>query len=71
MLVYQDKNNIYWFGSWEDGLYRHDGNTIFHFTEKRGLPNNRIDDIKEDNSGNLYFSTSSGIVKFDGKNSSH
>jgi ligand-binding sensor domain-containing protein len=68
MLVYQDKKNNYWFGSWEDGLYKYDGETILHFTTKNGLPNNRIDEIKEDNSGNVYFSTSSGIVKFDGLN---
>lgn len=68
MLVYQDKKNNYWFGSWEDGLYKYDGKTILHFTTQSGLPNNRIDEIKEDNSGNVYFTTSSGIVKFDGIN---
>lgn len=68
MLVYQDKKNNYWFGSWQDGLYKYNGKTILHFTTKNGLPNNRIDEIKEDNSGNVYFNTSSGIVKFDGTN---
>lgn len=67
MLVYQDKKNNYWFGSWEEGLYKYDGKTILHFTTKSGLPNNRIDEIKEDNSGNVYFNTSSGIIKFDGQ----
>lgn len=66
MLVYQDKKNNYWFGSWEDGLYKYDGETILHFTTKNGLPNDRIEEIKEDNSGNIYFNTSSGIIKFDG-----
>ena len=68
MLVYQDKKNNYWFGSWEDGLYKYDGKTLLHFTTKNGLPNNRIDEIKEDNSGNIYFNTSSGIIKSDGEN---
>ncbi len=67
MLIYQDNQNHYWFGSWEDGLYRYDGKTILHFTTKNGFPNNRIDEIKEDNSGNVYFNTSNGIVKFDGE----
>ena len=65
MLVYQDKKNNYWFGSWEDGLYKYDGKTILHFTTKCGLPNNRIDEIKEDNSGNVYFIQARSI-KFDG-----
>jgi ligand-binding sensor domain-containing protein len=68
MLVYQDKKNNYWFGSWEDGLYRYDGKTIHHFTTKSGLPHNRIEEIKEDKSGNIYVNTSKGISKFDGQN---
>ncbi len=69
MLVYQDKEDNYWFGSWEDGLYRYDGKTILHFTIQNGLPQNRIDEIKEDNSGNIYFAfaASSTIIKFDGE----
>jgi ligand-binding sensor domain-containing protein len=68
MLIYQDKKNNYWFGSWEDGLYKYDGKIIIHFTTKNGLPNNRVDEIKEDINGNIYINTSSGIAKFDGEN---
>lgn len=67
MFVYQDKTNIYWFGSWETGVYRYDGKTLINYTTKRGLPNNRVDEIKEDKSGNIYFtscSPQSTIVKF-------
>ena len=32
MLVYQDKKNRYWFGSWETGVYRYDGKTVINFT---------------------------------------
>lgn len=67
MIVYQDKKNIFWFGSWENGLYRYDGKTILHFTTKSGLPHNRIEEIKEDNSGNLFINTLNGISKFDGQ----
>jgi len=69
MVVYQDKKNIYWFGSWETGVYRYDGKTMIHYTTKHGLPNNRVDEIKEDQSGNLYFNgcyPNSTISKFDG-----
>lgn len=70
MVIYQDKQNIYWFGSWETGVYRYDGKTVINYTTKHGLPNNRIDEIKEDNSGNIYFVSchpQSTISRFDGK----
>jgi ligand-binding sensor domain-containing protein len=68
MVVYQDKKNIYWFGSWETGVYRYDGKTLINFTTKHGLPNNRIDEIKEDKLGNIYFNNRGEISKFDGQN---
>lgn len=67
MLVYQDKKNNFWFGSWEDGLYKYDGKIILHFTTKDGLCQNKIVSIQEDKSGNLYFNTDFGISKFDGQ----
>ena len=67
MLVYQDKKNNYWFGSWEDGLYKYDGKTLLHFTDKDGFPHKRINEIKEDRSGNIYFNTSEGISRYDGR----
>ncbi|MBR9923080.1 MAG: hypothetical protein GYB31_19810 [Bacteroidetes bacterium] len=69
MVVYQDKKDVYWFGSWETGVYKYDGKTLINFTTAHGLPNNRIDEIKEDKSGNLYFTAchpKSTISKFDG-----
>ena len=44
MVVYQDKKNIFWFGSWETGVYRYDGKTFIHYTTKHGLQSNRIDE---------------------------
>ncbi|MGV3767568.1 MAG: two-component regulator propeller domain-containing protein [Chitinophagaceae bacterium] len=70
MVVYQDKNNVYWFGSWETGVYRYDGKILSNYTTKHGLPNNRIDEIKEDKFGNIYFVSchpQSSVVKFDGQ----
>jgi len=70
MVIYQDKKNTYWFGSWETGVYRYDGKTLINYTTKHGLYNNRVDDIKEDKSGNIYFTgmnPNSTITKFDGK----
>jgi ligand-binding sensor domain-containing protein len=70
MVIYQDKKNTYWFGSWETGVYRFDGKILINYTTKHGLHNNRVDDIKEDKSGNMYFAgmnPNSTITKFDQK----
>jgi len=70
MLIYQDKKNTYWFGSWKTGVYKYDGKNLINYTTKHGLHSDRIDDIKEDNSGNIYFAgmnPNSTITKFDGK----
>ncbi len=69
MVIYQDSKNTYWFGSWKTGVYKYDGKELINYTTKHGLPNNRIDEIKEDESGNIYFTSchpNSTIVKFDG-----
>lgn len=69
MIIYQDKKNVYWFGSWKSGVYRYDGNTLLHYTTAHGLPNQRIDEIKEDTAGNIFFvscNPSSTICKYDG-----
>lgn len=64
--VYQAKNDVYWFGSNERGVYRYDGKSLVNFTTKDGLVSNQIRGIQEDKSGNLYFTTYDGISKFDG-----
>jgi len=68
MVIYQDKKDNYWFGSWQDGLYKYDGKSIIHFTTKDGLSSNRIEEIKEDKQGNIYFNSSKGIIKYNGYN---
>jgi ligand-binding sensor domain-containing protein len=74
MLVYQDKKNNYWFGSWKTGVYKYDGKTLINYTTKHGLYTDRVDDIKEDQLGNIYFSgmnPNATITKFDGKSFTH
>ena len=69
-VVYQDKNYNYWFGSWDTGVYKYDGKEIVNYTTKHGLLNNRIDEIKEDKFGHIYFvsaNKTSAISKFSGK----
>jgi streptogramin lyase len=66
-IVFQDKQNTYWFGSNSKGVYRVDGQDIVRYTTKDGLCNDSIRQILEDGSGNVYFNTCGGISKFDGQ----
>ena len=67
MYVLQAKNNDYWFGSNDRGVYRYDGKTLVNFTTKDGLVSNRVRGVQEDKSGNVYVTTYEGISKFDGR----
>jgi ligand-binding sensor domain-containing protein len=70
MVIYQDRQNTYWFGSWETGVYRYDGKTLINYTTEHGLYNNRVEDIEEDKSGNIYFTgmnPNAAVTRFDGK----
>ncbi len=70
MVVYQDQKNVYWFGGWEKGVYRYDSKSLINYTTKHGLQNNRIDEIKEDKFGNIFFIGAyphSTVTKFDGQ----
>ncbi|ESU20192.1 GGDEF domain protein [Flavobacterium enshiense DK69] len=67
MVVYQDTKNNYWFGSWQDGLYKYDGKSIIHYTTKEGLSSDRVEEIKEDKLGNIYINTHEGLCKYNGK----
>ena len=76
--VYQAKNNDYWFGSKDRGVYRYDGKILVNFTTKDGLYYDPVGGIQEDKAGNIYFPTTSefdadrrgstqGVSRFDGK----
>lgn len=63
----QAKNGDYWFGSEEHGVFRSNGAAIINYTKADGLPSNRVRAIQEDKNGNIYFTTPSGISKYDGR----
>jgi ligand-binding sensor domain-containing protein len=68
MVVFQDRQNTLWMGSWRNGLYVFDGDSIRHITEKHGLSSNRVEEIKEDTAGNVFVNTSNGLHRVvDGK----
>lgn len=67
MYVLHAKNNDYWFGGNDRGVYRYDGKSLVNFTTTDGLVSNSIRGVQEDTTGNVYFTTYKGISKFDGR----
>ncbi len=67
----EDKNGNLWFGSNGQGIYRYDGKTFTHFTEKDGLIDNIVYSILEDKTGNIWIGTKTGLSKYDGKAFTH
>lgn len=61
-----DKNGNLWFCTTGDGVYRYDGKTFIHFTEKEGLFNDCVSTVLEDKKGDLWFGTNAGISRYDG-----
>lgn len=66
ILIFQDKQENYWFGGNEKGLYKYDGEKLMRFTKEDGLCSHAIIGIQEDHLGNVYFDTPEGVSKFDG-----
>ncbi|CAN5634761.1 hypothetical protein BH11BAC1_BH11BAC1_12490 [soil metagenome] len=65
--IFQDKHENYWFATNGDGVYRYSGKLLIRFTEKDGLCNDYVGTIQEDDLGNIWFGTSFGVSKFDGR----
>jgi len=74
-VIFQDKDDHFWFGSNGHGVFHYDpsttlrasGKSFIRFSTKNGLSNDSIREIQQDKAGNMYFSTMNGICKFDGK----
>ena len=65
--IHKDQSGNIWFGSNGSGIYRYDGNQVVRITTDHGLAGNQIRSIVEDKHGNLFFSTTDGVSKFDGQ----
>lgn len=64
--ILQDRNGVYWFGSNGGGVYRYDGKTLQHITDKHGLCSNTVLNIQQDGNGILWFTTHHGFCRYDG-----
>ena len=65
----EDPFGFFWVGTYGGGLNRFDRKTgeFIHYTTEKGLPDNLISAIVDDQKGNLWISTHSGIARFDTK----
>lgn len=66
--ILQDSKGHYWFGSDQEGVCRYDGKTFTYFTTDNGFCGKQVLSIKEDETGRIWFGTSSGLCYFDGIN---
>lgn len=62
-LAVDDVNSIYWVGS-TDGLYKFDGQSVYHFDEISGLPSKTIGTrtLTIDKEGQIWVGTASGLA---------
>ncbi len=67
LLIFEDSNNNLWFGGNYKGAYKYDGKSLVLYTDKDGLIESKIWGIQEDRFGNIYFDTTEGVSKFDGR----
>ncbi len=68
-VIHQTKPNVFWLGTYGDGLIKVHvtNNQIEQFDVNKGLPNNVIYGILEDENDNLWLSTNRGLSKFNKK----
>jgi ligand-binding sensor domain-containing protein len=66
--IFEDSKGNLWFGTIDKGIARYDGEKLFYFTTKNGLPSDRATGIIEDSKGIFWLNTGKGVSKFDGMN---
>ena len=64
--ILQDSKGNYWFGSDQEGVCKYDGKTFTYYTTENGFCGKQVIYIKEDETGQIWFGTSSGLCCFDG-----
>jgi ligand-binding sensor domain-containing protein len=65
-VMYQDKKGNFWFGTNGNGIIRYDGHTLQKVTHEQKRKFVSVREIVEDQAGNIWLGTSSGLVKYDG-----
>lgn len=65
--ILEDSKGNYWFGSWNQGVARFDGERLSYFTQQDGLNDDQIRSIHEDRNGVIWFEGGIGVSGFDGE----
>jgi len=66
--LFEDSCGRIWMGGWAGGgLSFYNGETLVTYTMADGLPNDSVQSIVEDDSGNLWIGTLQGLCCFDGE----
>ena len=63
--IFEDSKGRIWVGTNDNGVVVVDGNESRHFTYKDGLTSSSIRIFAEDNSGNIFVGTTSGVCYID------
>ncbi len=65
--MYQDKKGNFWFGTNVNGIILYDGKTLQKVAQTPQQRGGSVREIVEDQAGNVWLGTSSGLVKYDGE----
>ena len=67
--IFEDADGFLWLGTGGGGVYKADieSKTFIRFTEKQGLPSNKVFGILQEDAGTLWISTTKGLAAFDPK----
>lgn len=65
--IIEDKNGNIWVATMGEGVYRFDGRTFMNFSTTDGLMANVVFSMMEGKDGNLWFGTSNGVSRYNGK----
>jgi ligand-binding sensor domain-containing protein len=65
--MHQDQRGHYWFGTNVNGIIRYDGQALEKLPIEGKGEFISIREIAEDQSGNVWFASSSGLIQFDGE----
>ncbi len=63
--LFEDRNGRIWIGTNDNGVVVIDGEDYTHFTYKEGLPSSSIRGFAEDNRGDVFIGTTTGICYVD------
>ena len=66
--IFEDSKGNLWFGTNGNGIARYDGEKLYYFKTKDGLPSDRVTGIIEDSNGTFWIKTGEGVSRYNGKN---